>query len=654
MVRSSGRLEGPEEVIVTVPTLRTALALLLLSAALAACGTGKRGDTCSTDLQCAEGACIDGVCTTCQTSADCEDGATCLQDWPGGYCALPCEFVVGTGPGEPVPGGTPTCPRSDLVCAQFGEAGQLCLPGCPADRNCGTAYSCSDNGYCRPACTNNAACGSGRSCAPDGTCVSGSAAPGSPGAACTSSAQCTAGTSPLCALASNGWPGGVCLSSCANAVGGASACPAGTICMLFDGATDSSWCMQECATTFDCRPEYFCQPVENTGFCMARCNESSVAFCESDGLVCEPNSGTCVENTGGPTSVEIKDLGSINVQSNNEFGSFGFDVSSDMASFTITVTSTGGGISVPYRIIAPSGREVFNVQRIGSSEMRILPFNDGSFGVLYPNSPRLTVDSGRWRFSLYNENGSGTAHVKVLLKRGPNVISTGTIDINAFIVTDEFGNNPGSNSQFQQMIQAFKDSWGSIGLAVGTVNIVEVTGTERSRWSTLDTIEGPTSEFRQMVATLSSRAPTQGLNFFFVDSVEAGQEGFIILGLAAGIPGIPVIPATNTSGVAVSTVAIDPSFGLGGPAGVGITMAHEGGHWLGLYHTTEQPGTLHDPIPDTKECPASRDTDRSGYVDSRECAGIGAQYLMFWEANNSTQEITPNQAYVLLRNPAVR
>jgi hypothetical protein len=629
--------------------------LLLATLALAGCGSGRAGDTCSTDLDCAEGSCIEGICTTCRSSDDCDPGATCLDGWPGGYCALPCQYTATSGADVPVNAGSPSCPRDELVCAQFGEAGQVCLLGCRSDADCGSAYACTDDGYCRPACSSHAQCGSGRSCGPDGTCMAGRALAGEPGAACTEDAQCTSGASPVCARADEGWPGGTCLSSCADTDGGADACPADTLCLVFDEATDSSWCMQSCETNFDCRPEYFCQRVDGYGFCMARCNASSVPFCTEAGMTCEPNSGACVDDTGAGTSVETLDLGTVSVSRNREFGSFAFDVVDDVASFTITVTSDGGGVSVPYRIVAPSGREVFAVERMGSSEMRILAYNEGSFAVLYPNSPRLSVEPGRWKFSLYNQDGGGTARVRVLLKHGPGVIAGGTIDVNAFVVTDEFGANPAGDPRFQEMMTSFEAAWATVGLAVGAVEVIPVTGSERTRWSTIDTIDGARSEFREMIGTLSARAPNgAALNFFFVDAIEAGSEGFIVLGLAAGIPGIPVIPGTDASGVAVSTVAIDPSFGLGGPAGLGTTMAHEGGHWLGLYHTTEQEGTLHDPIPDTLECPASRDSDRSGYVDSRECAGRGAQYLMFWEADTHALEITPNQAYVILRNPAVR
>ena len=127
-----------------------------------------------------------------------------------------------------------------------------------------------------------------------------------------------------------------------------------------------------------------------------------------------------------------------------------------------------------------------------------------------------------------------------------------------------------------------------------------------------------------------------------------GGAGFTILGIAGGIPGIPFEQGTNASGVAVTALDLAQD-----PRAVGRTMAHEGGHWLGLWHTTEQNGQMHDPLSDTPECSASRDADSNEIVTSSECQGTGAEYLMFWEAGPTASKMTGNQGYVLLRNPVV-
>ena len=101
-------------------------------------------------------------------------------------------------------------------------------------------------------------------------------------------------------------------------------------------------------------------------------------------------------------------------------------------------------------------------------------------------------------------------------------------------------------------------------------------------------------------------------------------------------------------------------------------MAHEVGHYLGLFHATERTGSTPssptnfvnvDPIPDTPEClltvdqPPSGDGDLS--VDPTECGVAGgARNLMFWtqgpDSLGARDQISADQAFVLVRNPLIR
>jgi hypothetical protein len=101
-------------------------------------------------------------------------------------------------------------------------------------------------------------------------------------------------------------------------------------------------------------------------------------------------------------------------------------------------------------------------------------------------------------------------------------------------------------------------------------------------------------------------------------------------------------------------------------------MAHEVGHYLGLFHTTEQCGSNAtqcegfsipiaafnvDPIPDTPECPTSFDADRNGQVTADECLAADGLNLMFWTQPSPPQvrdRMTAGQVFVLQRNPLVQ
>src|SRR5690606_22445195 len=139
------------------------------------------------------------------------------------------------------------------------------------------------------------------------------------------------------------------------------------------------------------------------------------------------------------------------------------------------------------------------------------------------------------------------------------------------------------------------------------------------------------------------------LQFYFVDEILGGEEGYVILGIAGGIPGPPGIAGGPHSGVAVTISGV-----LDRPTLLGQVMAHEGGHYLGLFHTSEATGTTHDPLPDTVQCSSSRDSNWDGYVSPEECAGSGADNFMFWAASGTARGTSAEQGRVVRRNPLTR
>jgi hypothetical protein len=86
---------------------------------------------------------------------------------------------------------------------------------------------------------------------------------------------------------------------------------------------------------------------------------------------------------------------------------------------------------------------------------------------------------------------------------------------------------------------------------------------------------------------------------------------------------------------------------------VALTMAHEAGHYLGLFHTTEAEATLFDPLDDTPQCERARDDNGDGLLDYGECRGAGAENLMFWAAGK-VEDLSPHQGFVMRRNPGLR
>ena len=95
---------------------------------------------------------------------------------------------------------------------------------------------------------------------------------------------------------------------------------------------------------------------------------------------------------------------------------------------------------------------------------------------------------------------------------------------------------------------------------------------------------------------------------------------------------------------------------------LGETAAHEMGHQLGLFHTTEMGGTVFDILTDTPECEISRDSSSDGTVSAEECDGYGANNVMFWttwssasrSAGKKQETLSSHQQHVLKYSPIAK
>lgn len=225
-----------------------------------------------------------------------------------------------------------------------------------------------------------------------------------------------------------------------------------------------------------------------------------------------------------------------------------------------------------------------------------------------------------------------------------------TLNLNLFLVAMDDG-----AAKRQTMVDEMARLMANGGIAVGGVTVYSLTGDDASRLTFLDedtdTNQNGIPDDMEELFQMSSAAVEANLNIFFVRSI----SGFGTLGIAGDIPG-PGANGTITSGVVVNTFGGLADMTQGELVLQGATMAHEGGHYLGLYHTTESGGTLFDPISDTPECSrAVYDTNGDGIVSSRECKEVDGPNLMFWSAASYAQEtISDGQAEVWKGHPLVR
>jgi hypothetical protein len=226
---------------------------------------------------------------------------------------------------------------------------------------------------------------------------------------------------------------------------------------------------------------------------------------------------------------------------------------------------------------------------------------------------------------------TGTLHL--VTRRGPDVDTA--MDINVFVVGETVIAEADITAALTHMDEVYQ---GGGSARLGDVSI-----------SALDwpnayvDMEG--QEIDDLRAATTSDRPT-AMNVLFVqDFTETGWLGF-----AAGIPGPNGVPATAASGVIVS---VDTHLDGDGVTVLtdlmGETMAHEFGHQLGLFHTTEDTGTEFDGITDTAECPLENDADGDEEMSAEECADLDGRNFMFWTSSDEfgQYEMSPIQAMVL-------
>jgi len=257
-------------------------------------------------------------------------------------------------------------------------------------------------------------------------------------------------------------------------------------------------------------------------------------------------------------------------------------------------------------------------------------------------------------FSLLTPNGSrpvsGALTVEVAVFPSRAVVS-GTrilgsagmgrvLDVDLFYVGGGMLRPEADGSVSPRVMRALREAERTLApsrIRFGEIRQHVIPGILRGRLAIVDSgLEGTPGELQELFA-LAAGAGRGSLPIFLVRDISGA------LGIAGDIPGAWMHPGEITNGIAISVDSVLDPEPLTPP--FGRVIAHETGHFLGLFHTSELDGTVLDPIDDTPICGPERDTDGDGFLLAAECMGAGGDHMMFWAAQGDV--VSRGQAAVL-------
>jgi hypothetical protein len=234
-----------------------------------------------------------------------------------------------------------------------------------------------------------------------------------------------------------------------------------------------------------------------------------------------------------------------------------------------------------------------------------------------------------------------------------------------------------ADADVQRMVAGVRQLLGNAGITVGEVSFRDLPPDAQVRWARGLDLDAAACDV-QLGQLLALAEPGNRMNLFLLPEIVARSESgdaTETVGIDGTIPGPAGLGGTVQSGAVVSAsdlrfrATAESCSGAFSYSGCGADRlayiaAHETGHFLGLYHTTERTGSIFDPLVDTPACPCAacggaRCDTADASVGRASCSAGpacgGADNLMFWVVGDGSQgNLTPQQAGVMRASPLVR
>lgn len=549
-------------------------------------GWGDSSDTGTDETETNDG---DELGLPCEHDTDCASG-TCLVNsaFVGGYCTqMDCVSHSDCG----VAG----------FCVEDDQWGDFCAVRCWHDVECRTGYLCLE-----------------QASSPVQVCLPGSRPGNEPdGEPCISDNECRGGT----CLPEPDWPGGHCTTLGCFTDNGCTT-DEDTEALCLERHVMSNYCVVGCQSSSDCREDYHCWEQEEESFC-------APAVYQPVGV--DPDEAPFLI-----TCQTLSDGSPVNLD---------FEIDPQTTSYMVTPFANDGAWLYPNAIELPDGTEInlrgendfqqTGAELLGFTNPTLVPAAPDFQHQLQSGSHTYQIDTDSTEICWYvlQEATSGT-----------------TIDLNIYLVgvPGIDARSAAEDEEIATVLSTVEDIYGGAGLTVDTVRFFDVDAEDAQRLQIIRT----EADLGELVSL--SQPPGESLddvlsvNVFLVRAFAMAGSGAI--GISLGLPGPPALHGTRASGVVFTSEYIGRTLWMGrnnevdGSIFTGGVFAHEIGHYLGLFHTSEMYGYGSDPLDDTPYCPSddfpNRCPDRHN--------------LMFPIAGVDQTEVSEQQAWVVGVSPLTK
>lgn len=540
----------------------------------------------------------------CERNGECNgEESDCLRNFRGGYCSkLDCK-------------GDEDCP-GDGVCASLSaqseeaEARPACLLPCESDDECRRGYGCAEL---------------------DGTsvCVDSSEVPGletepanpegdDDGEPCESDLECKGERCIVEREESEqgdytAYPGGYCSTP---------DCSSDEDC--FGEATcvqraRSASCMATCESDGDCRDGYRC-----------RQSESGARYCDTEPAP-EP------DDEEEDPDVTPDDSRELNVQC-QQGNTLSFSVPEGAEGFYFAPYTEEDVQIQPTTMTLPSG-ETVDIPRDYS-------FMDVNTRALESYTPLLFPASDRAEFDgmftggdyelVMEATGSPELCYYVLPQHDEGV----DLEVRVYLVgvPGVTADSARNDEDMQEVVSTVQSVYSDMGVTVEVREYLELGESKTDRFQTIRHVDEIYELLQESSSPGSGLEERLAVNLFMIrDFNVATTPG--LLGISAGIPGMIGLHGTKGSGLVFTSADLGNS-----NESLGLVIAHEVGHFLGLRHTTERRASEFDPITDTPECDQERLS--ATCPDARN-------FMFAYSLGDDQTNTTTGQGTVIRTNPVV-